>query len=328
MEVICKISLHHMVNQMGGQFLKPDGDLGHIPAEDLVGVDFNGTLKWNEYLVSFEMDWQGFKMVDDVLYKDIYVPAGLPAGWPVEVALPNGGTTILKFSPLLGKNDCSVHTSVNDWDVLYHLIRKKEKAEAGPSKPTVWFSFDIEADGPGPISNSMLSAGIVVLNKRGQVLEKFEVNIEARFDAQQDPDTMNWWKTQQEAWDYCHQNTVSPLDAMWQVGRLYDNWSEGHQVKWVAQPACFDWMFLNSYYTAFASIGNPDIGYSCTCFSSLRKTWLKALDMTTKEYKAVRAEWMAEFHPDEELVEDSHRAVDDALFQGVEFLMLRSKMET
>jgi len=191
---------------------------------------------------------------------------------------------------------------------------------------TVWFSFDVETDGPGPIYNSMISLGIAVFSDDGHLLDQFEVNIEQREDCEEDPDTMEWWQQNQAAWKYCQQKQVAPLVAMYRVAKLYKKWSADYDVKWVAQPACFDWMFLKSYYEAFPSVGNPHIGYSCTDFSSLRETWLNILGLSLDEYKEQRLEWMKEFYVGDLPAEDSHRAVEDALFQGIEFLTLKQRI--
>lgn len=179
----------------------------------------------------------------------------------------------------------------------------------------VIFSFDIEADGQGPLSGSMIGLGIAVLNTSGVLLDSLEVAIERRPEAGSDPDTMEWCLKQHEMWQWATgPEAVSPKTAMWRVGKLYSKWSKTHKVEWMAQPACFDWMFLKSYYQAFVSVGAPDIGFSCTCFSTLRKKWLKDNGMPREEYNLLREPYV------EGVEEDSHFPLQDAIFQGREYL--------
>jgi hypothetical protein len=223
------------------------------------------------------------------------------------------------------------------------------------TEPTVYFSIDVEADGQSPIANSMLSLGIAVIDPESLTLvDTLSVNIHAREGAERDPDTMEWWGKNLRAWGQCQVDRVSPKTAMWRVAKLFSKWSKTHKIQWVAQPACYDWMWLKSYYDAFPSVGSPDIGYFCTDYSSLRRDYLKTRGMTSTEFResaGLREQWMADVFgfwsgdvPDEDLektaytipdakgaqqrvVEDSHLAVDDAIFQGCEFIAFLTHRE-
>lgn len=178
----------------------------------------------------------------------------------------------------------------------------------------VWFSLDVEADGQSPITNSMLSLGICVFDAQGNELDALEVNILPREGCVEDPDTMEWWAGQPAAWEHCHQNQVSPAAAMWAVSKLYAKWAASHDVRWVAQPACFDWMWLKSYYDAFSSAGMTRIGFYCYCFSTMRKRWLETTGTLREHYNELCAAWTAG------CAADSHTALEDARYQGREFL--------
>jgi len=78
------------------------------------------------------------------------------------------------------------------------------------TKKELYFSFDIEADGPIPGPNSMLSLGVAVFKDDGTRLATFSANLETLSDATPDPDTMKWWKTQPEAWKECRKDLQKP----------------------------------------------------------------------------------------------------------------------
>lgn len=71
------------------------------------------------------------------------------------------------------------------------------------SRPEVYVSTDIEADGPIPGPHSMLSLASVALTMDGTELGTFEANLETLEGASPDPNTTAWWATQPEAWARC-----------------------------------------------------------------------------------------------------------------------------
>ena len=64
----------------------------------------------------------------------------------------------------------------------------------------VYVSTDIETDGPIPGRNSMLSFASVAYDEDGREVASFSVNLETLPDATPDPRTMEWWRTQPDAW--------------------------------------------------------------------------------------------------------------------------------
>lgn len=175
---------------------------------------------------------------------------------------------------------------------------------------TAYLSFDIETDGPSPMINSMLSIGIALMTSDGNFADTLSVNIKKRDDAKEDENTMKWWKTQLLAWERCHQNMLTPQEAMAQVAEFYFKWSKEYKLIWIAAPICFDWMFLKCYYTVFAPKGSPDIGFKATCISTLRDYSIKCKVITNKEFDN-----MVSMLPKE----NEHVAVDDAKHQGLIF---------
>ena len=63
----------------------------------------------------------------------------------------------------------------------------------------IYVSTDIEADGPIPGPNSMLSFGSAAFLADGTMIGTFSRNLETLEGAVADPDTAKWWLTQPEA---------------------------------------------------------------------------------------------------------------------------------
>jgi DNA polymerase III alpha subunit (gram-positive type) len=178
---------------------------------------------------------------------------------------------------------------------------------------TAYLSFDIETDGPSPIINSMLSFGICLINEYQVILDELEVNIFEREGCVQNNATMQFWTQNKKAWELCHQNQVSPQEAMEKLARFYDKWSKVYKLIWIAMPVCFDWMFLKSYYSAFSHPNAIDIGFKATCISTLRDYSIKTKVITNKEYGDIMQSVPSGLH---------HRSIDDARVQGFIFIKL------
>ena len=77
----------------------------------------------------------------------------------------------------------------------------------------IYVSTDIEADGPIPGPNSMLSFASVALRADKTVIDEFTANLQSLPDAKPHPRTMLWWESFREAlarW----QSLGEPLAAM------------------------------------------------------------------------------------------------------------------
>src|SRR3989338_6556001 len=130
----------------------------------------------------------------------------------------------------------------------------------------LYASFDIEADGPCPLKNSMLSFGVVIYDQDGNEIDSFERNLFARTDAVEDIDCLNsFWKQHPDQWDYVHTNQISPR----QFVRDFVKFLNGRSVIWIAYPAAYDWQWLNNYYHLYRDASDPDLGYSAKCISTL-----------------------------------------------------------
>lgn len=181
------------------------------------------------------------------------------------------------------------------------------------NKAIGYLSFDVEADGPSPLSNSMLSLGVVLLTEQGIEVDSFEVNLVRRAGSKEDDDTMEWWSNHPEAWAHCHQNTTSPQEGMKQLADFYAKHSGTYKLKWVAMPASFDWMFMKSYYSTFAPEDSVDIGFKAICMSTYRDCLMTCGKLTWEQFNVLFEQSGAN---------SGHRAVDDARFQGKTFIKL------
>lgn len=175
----------------------------------------------------------------------------------------------------------------------------------------VYVSTDIEADGPIPGPNSMLSIGSVAFTPEGEELGSFHMNLNTLEGAQGDPDTMRWWETQPLAWEACREKPLDPTKVM----KSYVQWVKflpGKPV-FVAYPAGFDFLFVYWYLMRFA--GESPFSFSAIDIKTFAMAVLKTgyRDATKKN---MPKEWF-KGQP-----KHTHVALDDARGQGMLFIAM------
>lgn len=114
----------------------------------------------------------------------------------------------------------------------------------------IFIVTDIESDGPTPLHNSMLSFASVAIEADGTRHGEFEAQLLARPDRTTNEQTMEWWKTQPEAWAATTANAEAPSVVM----PRYADWVEnlpGPKV-FVAAPMIFDGLWMDHYLDEFA----------------------------------------------------------------------------
>ena len=170
-----------------------------------------------------------------------------------------------------------------------------------------YISTDVEADGPIPGPNSMLSFGSAAYQADKKLLTTFSANLEILPGAKADPKTMAWWQSKPEAWKACRKNLESPEAAM----RRYLAWVKAlpDRPVFVGYPAAYDFMFVYWYLIRF--VGESPFSHSALDI----KTYAMAL--LEKGYrdsvkKNMPKEW---FDP----IRHTHVALDDAIEQGALF---------
>jgi hypothetical protein len=113
----------------------------------------------------------------------------------------------------------------------------------------IYVSTDIEADGPIPGPNSMLSFASAAYRADKTLIATFAANLSTLPDARSDPKTMEWWKGQPQAWAACRTDPREPAVVMPE----YLAWLKallGTPV-FVAYQAAFDFMFVQWYLVRF-----------------------------------------------------------------------------
>lgn len=171
----------------------------------------------------------------------------------------------------------------------------------------IYISTDIEADGPVPGLNSMLSFASAAFLADKTLLSTFASNLEALPDAASDPATMAWWKTQPKAWEACQHDQRAPAIVMPE----YVFWLKqlpGRPV-FVGYPAAFDFMYLTYYLYRFA--GESPFSY----YALDIKSYAMAL-MKRNFHEVVKANMPQHWFDN---LPYTHVALDDAISQGALF---------
>lgn len=172
----------------------------------------------------------------------------------------------------------------------------------------VFFSTDVETDGPIPGPNSMLSIGSVALSESGEVLGSFSANLETLPEALPDPSTEQWWKGHPEAWKACREAQKDPSEVMEDFSQWVKSLSSYGKPVFVGFPAGFDFMFVYWYLIRFT-------GKSPFSFSALDgKSFAMAL-LGTRFRESVKRNYPKQWMPVKG--KHTHIALEDALEQGI-----------
>ena len=181
----------------------------------------------------------------------------------------------------------------------------------------VWASFDVETDGPCPLTNSLLALGCVLFTDEGKEIDRFQGYMKPLPDRQPNTDTMtNFWSRFPEVYKEITKNAVFPVRVMSQFHQFLESYvSHKDDLRFVASPSCFDWMFLKCYYEQFKQTTWRDIGYYCWDIMSMeRVAWLQD---GKEEIELMEESFKKEFP-------ETHFPVEDAFRQGEYFFCLRS----
>lgn len=143
--------------------------------------------------------------------------------------------------------------------------------------PTIYFHFDVEANGYSPARSSMLELGICVTDSSGTEIDTFNEIITQRPGFSGDNDTITWLKNQPAVGYsslyerlYHHPCQIDPRECMSRLEKFVQKYTLSENLKfkiiWVASPASYDWMWLKYYWDLY--IGTQEIGYSAKCLST------------------------------------------------------------
>ena len=185
------------------------------------------------------------------------------------------------------------------------------------SKPKLYASFDIEADGSSPANNSMLSNGIVFFNSNGTEIKSFQRNIKPLPDKTQEKRCMTeFWDKFPDVWKFVNSNQITAIEFCQELETILLELEKTYQIIWVASPAAYDWQWLNSYYDKFKSQNAPNIGFSAKCVSTLFWTYCRLNKINAKEDQEKLRETLSEGF------KHTHNPEDDAREQGKMFINL------
>ncbi len=180
--------------------------------------------------------------------------------------------------------------------------------------PELFFSTDIETDGPIPGPNSMLSLATAVYDAGKNLLGTFSANLELLDSAQGDPKAMAWWQSQPEAWAACRKDTRPAAKVIPE----YVEWTrsfKGSRV-FVAYPAGFDFTWVYWYLIRFA--GESPFSHSALDIKTL------AMAMLGKGYRDSTKRNMPRRWFDD--LPHTHVALDDAIEQGAMFCNMLTEL--
>jgi hypothetical protein len=194
-------------------------------------------------------------------------------------------------------------------------------SEEQTARGEIYFSCDIESDGPIPGPYSMLSFGAAAFTEAGALLDTFEMNLQLLVEATQDPSTMEWWSKQGDAYAKTRVNAIQPPEAMKRFVFWVKTLSESRNCKpvFVGYPTGFDFMFVYWYLIRFAK--ESPFSFSALDMKSFAMPILdlKYRDCTKKNWPK---EWTETEH------KHTHVALDDAIEQGEMFMhMLRASKD-
>jgi len=198
----------------------------------------------------------------------------------------------------------------------------------------VYISIDIEADGPIPGDNSMLSFGAAAFTfenstadsncpthgfdkeidadcicPRWKMIGTFGVNLELLPGATPNPDTMAWWANQPKAWAECRKDPIPPDLAMTTFGLWLREIAKEGPLVIAGYPVTFDFNFIYWYYIHFCGFPAP-FGFQGLDIKTL------AMDRMSCAYKHATKRNM----PKSWFIGSpahTHKALDDAIGQGV-----------
>ncbi len=183
------------------------------------------------------------------------------------------------------------------------------------SKPEIYISTDVEADGPIPGPHSMLSFASAAYLADKTLVSTFTANLELLPGAVGHPETMAWWAQNQEAWQASRHDCQPPETAM----RNYVAWLKGLPGKpvFVGYPVAYDFMFVYWYLMRF--VGESPFSHSALDIKTLAMVLLKTgyRDATKRN---MPKSW---FDP----LPHTHVALDDAIEQGALFCNLLTKIQ-
>jgi DNA polymerase III alpha subunit (gram-positive type) len=169
----------------------------------------------------------------------------------------------------------------------------------------LYFSCDVEADGPLPGKHSMLSIGAVAIDERGEALDEYYATLKEMPGTSPYPDTEHFWKAYPYAYDKARENPRDPELVMSEFSRWIKSFGAEKNV-FVAHPAVFDYAFINHYFITF--LGRNPFSFNVIDIRSM-VAGLLGSGFTDSGMDSTPIEWRSR-------LPHTHVAIDDAKQQG------------
>lgn len=154
---------------------------------------------------------------------------------------------------------------------------------------TLYLSFDIEANGPCPSVNSLVSIGIYGFDNNKLKIVEYQRNIIPHPSRVIDEkNKKEFWDVNPGAFAFVQTNQVSAETCMAEIATLYQKMIDlGYDpkkgIKWVARPGGYDWQWLNCYYNEFGPKNKPYIGFKPFCLSTAIDFYTKFMKLNAEE---------------------------------------------
>jgi DNA polymerase III alpha subunit (gram-positive type) len=179
----------------------------------------------------------------------------------------------------------------------------------------IYISLDMEADGPVPGRNSMLSLGAVAYDADGTEIGWYGQNLSPLPGAEQNPATMLWWANYPQAWATITANPQEAGKVMQNFAFWLDALCRTHKAEavMVAYPASYDYDFVLYYARRF--LGSDPFGGRVVDMRSMAMGLLGG-DYRTAAKARMPDAWFAGNTP------HTHVSWEDARAQGELFVAM------
>jgi hypothetical protein len=178
----------------------------------------------------------------------------------------------------------------------------------------LYASFDVETDGNNPLQHSMRSIGIVLFDTNARVVGTFyQTFVPQPHGTVEAKCKLAFWDRHPLLWEEVTSNAVPIAHGIARLVTFLQSYPRGN-IKWVASPANFDWMWLKCYYEHYGPPHKPDIGFFCHDLVSLLRSYTLLKGIKNKMQLLKKLSGNREY---------SHHALDDAMYQGIVYMNLR-----
>jgi hypothetical protein len=180
----------------------------------------------------------------------------------------------------------------------------------------MYFSVDVESDGPIPGPHSMLSLGCAAFSVADGLLATFSMNLELLDGAAADPGTLEFWRKNQEAYDATRAGAKAPEVEVPRFVEWIESTAGKRKPVFVVYPAGFDFLFAYWYMMRFA--GRSPFSHSALDIKTLAMVALK-IGYRDVGKRAMPKRWVpGQPH--------THVALDDAIEQGHLFVNIMREL--